>query len=48
MVETKMNKSYSAPTLELETLACDDVVRTSQNLGGIDTTWYGVNDREGE
>ena len=48
MVQTKMNKNYSKPTLEFNAFACEDVVRTSENLGGIPTTWYGVNDKEEE
>jgi hypothetical protein len=36
---------YSVPTLTITTFACEDVVRTSnQNLGGIPTTWKGLED----
>lgn len=45
----KQNKTgiYSEPTLQITAFACEDVVRTSENLGGIPSTWQGI-EKQGE
>ena len=39
---------YSEPTLQITAFACEDVVRTSENLGGIPSTWHGIANQEEE
>ena len=41
MEGNKTNNGYSTPMLTITTFACEDIVRTSDNYGGIPTNWKG-------